>query len=289
MQLQKSGLLEGEPEVVVDNFIKETAYHCTATWHFARMTRAAELIYSLACVISKQSHNFFCSAPNLATYLGYERRQIYRGLQELEDHGFFEVKSRQSFHATVYRVVLHHEWAEKHPGCCATKQAFPWDGEGDELGRKLFALSGGRHRFVEYEIKMLRSSLLSEGIILAEWEDFISRWKPLNNQDRRYAFSRFFDLLKVKHGNPDRMEVLIFRLYEMSGYVFAGGRRSDLGSIARHHSDDEIVERFAGHLADATESSRAVRAFCKEIRTEQVGQLRTVDDPQTAPSLVETP
>ncbi|MGA8540701.1 MAG: helix-turn-helix domain-containing protein, partial [Terriglobales bacterium] len=199
--------------MVDESSISETAYHCTATWHLAQMTRAAEMIYSLACVIAKNSHQFFCSAPNLAQYLGYERRQIYRGLQELEDAGFLELKSRQSFQSSVYSVVLHKDWAEKHPGRCATKQLFPWDGEGDELGRKLYAISGGRHRFLEYQIKLLRKSGIPEELILTEWQDFLGRWKPLNRQDARYFFSRFYDLLKAKNGNPNPLEMLIFQLY----------------------------------------------------------------------------
>jgi len=252
------------------------------------MSRAAELIYSLACVISRDSHQFFCSAPNLAQYFGYERRQIYRGLQQLEDAGLLELKSRQSFQSSVYRVVLHKDWAEKYPGRCATKQALPWDGEGDELGRKMYALSGGRHRFLDYQIKLLRKSGLSEELILAEWQGFIGRWKPLNRQDGRYAFSRFYDVLKAKNGNPKPLEALIFQLYQMSGYVFSGCYKADLSWMARHFSDADIVERFNAHLETSPDTKPAIRAFCDECRQEQVSQLRlAMEERKSGVSLME--
>jgi hypothetical protein len=265
----------------------ETAYHCTATWHLARMTRAAEMIYSLACVISKTSHRFFCSAPNLAQYIGYERRQIYRGLQELEDAGFLELESRQTFQSSVYGVILHKAWAQNHPGRCATKQAFPWDGEGDELGRKMFALSGGRHRFLNHEIQMLRKSGLSEELILTEWQDFIGSWKPLNRQDARYAFSRFYDLLKVKNGNPNPLQTLVFRLYQMSGYVFSGSYKASLSWIASHLSEAEIVGRFNDHLANTPETRRAVRAFCNECLVQTRDLRLRVNEPKSDACVVE--
>lgn len=260
--------------MVDESSISETAYHCTATWHLAQMTRAAEMIYSLACVISKSSHQFFCSAPNLAHYLGYERRQIYRGLQELEDTGFLELISRLSFQSSVYRVVLHKDWAAKHPGRCATKQAFPWAGEGDELGRKLYALSGGRHRFLEYQIKLLRKVGIPEELVLTEWEDFLGRWRPLNRQDARYAFSRFYDLLKAKHGDPNPLEMLIYQLYQISGYFFSGVYKMDLSWMIGRFPEAEIIERFGVHLENGSDTKRAVRSFCDECRQEQVSQFR---------------
>jgi DNA-binding transcriptional ArsR family regulator len=247
---------------------KETAYHCTATWHLARMTKAASLIYSLACVISKDSGQFFCSAPNLAQYLGYERKQIYRGLRELEDAGFLELLRSQSFQSSVYRVVLHKEWAESNPESCASKHKFPWDGEGDELGRKMFAISGGRHRFLTYQIGILRKSGISEAIILEEWQKFTRHWKPLNRQDARYFFSRFYDVLKVRYGNPGPLELLIFHLYQISGYVFSGSYKSSLIWLTRDFSDTEIVERFRDHLRDDFDIPRAIRSFCSELSEE---------------------
>ena len=273
--------------MIEDTFDTETAYHCTATWHLARMTRAAEMIYSLACVMSKTSHRFFCSASNLAQYIGYERRQIYRGLQELEGAGFLELESRQTFQSSVYGVISHKAWAEKYPGRCATKQTFPWDGERAELGRKMFALSGGRHRFLSHEIKILRKSGLSEEFILTEWQDFIGRWKPLNKQDARYAFSRFYDLLKVKNGNPNPLQTLVFRFYQMSGYVFSGSYKASLSWIAGNLSEAEIVDRFNDHLANTSETRRAVRAFCNEC-LEQTRELRLrMNEPKSDTCAVE--
>lgn len=264
-----------------------TAYHCTATWHLARLSRAAEMIYSLACVISKLSHQFFCSAPNLAQYLGYERRQIYRGLQELEDAGFLELKRKQSYQSSVYGVVLHSDWAVSHPGCCATKQAFPWEGEGDELGRRMYALSGGRHRFLEHQIKILRKSGFPEELILEEWANFMAHWKPLNRQDARYFFSRFFyGVLRVKNGSPDRLQALILQLYQTSGYVFSGRYKSDLIWMVDHFSDAEIVDRFRCHFAYEPEVSRAIRAFCAECREEQVSRIRIAREARNTPASV---
>jgi hypothetical protein len=219
--------------------------------------------------------------------LGYERRQIYRSLQELEDAGFLELESSQSFQSSVYGVVSHKAWAQKYPGRCATKQTMPWDGEGDELGRQMYAFSGGRHRFLNHEIKILRKSGLSEEFILTEWQDFIGRWKPLNKQDSRYAFSRFYDLLKVKSGNPNPLQTLVFHLYQMSGYVFSGSYKASLSWIASHLSEAEIVERFNDHLANTPETPRAVRAFCNGC-LEQIRELRLrMNEPKSATSVVE--
>ena len=251
-----------------------TAYHCTATWHLARKIRAAELIYSLACVVSKSSHKFFCSAENLAHYLGYERRQIYRGLQELEDAGFLEIVSRQSFQSCVYQVILHKAWAEKHPDGCAIKQSFPWEGEGDELGRKMYALGGGRYRFMQHEVKTLRRTALPEEFILREWEDFIGRWRPLHKHDAKYAFSRFYDVLKVKRGDSNPFQLLVFQLYELSGYIFSGQYKTELKRMAAEYSPADFVERFKTYLERPCNASFAIRAFCAEYSDERAARLR---------------
>jgi hypothetical protein len=265
---------------------RETAYHCTATWHLARMSKAAGLIYSLACVISKISHQFFCSAPNLAQYLDYERRQIYRALRELETARFLELISSRNFQTNVYRVVLHAEWAEKHPGKCATKQTFVWEAEGDELGRQMYALSGGRYRFREHEVKILRKTGLTEKDILAEWQDFIDRWEPLNPQDEKYPFSRFHDVVKVKMGNSNRLQTLIVQLYQMSGYVFSGAYKADLTSMIQNSPDTEIIDRFNNHLTNQLEVKDAVRKFCEEIRREQIARILHGRNGKTEPRKV---
>ena len=140
---------------------------------------------------------------------------------------------------------------------------------------------------MDYQIKILRQSNLPEEVILSDWTNFIDRWKPQNRQDGRYGFSRFYDVLKAKYGNASPLEALIFRFYEMSGYVFAGEYKSVLSLAMDHLPEEDIVACFEEHLAKPTNSSHAVNTFCEECRLDVKREIRlsrtaiehAIDDP----------
>jgi hypothetical protein len=187
----------------VDQF---SEYHCTAEWHISRMkSRWALAVYNFALRISKESGVFFCSAVGLAEYFGCNERSIRRAYEQLLEAGFFELTGQAPFEANVYKAIPHRVWAERNPGQCVTRLASPWSGECDQLGQKLWVVSGGRARFRPYQIKFLKRLGLSEEEIVSEFEAFWFSHSRSTRADqfksnRRLLIGQFIDLMKEKAG-----------------------------------------------------------------------------------------
>ena len=163
----------------------ESPFHCSAEWHLQRMpSKLAAAVYSWGRKLSYKSGVFSASAENVAIYFGVHRNTAQRTLEELADLGFFELMRIERFAPNVYRVIDHKEWAKKNPGGCVRKATFPWEGEGDVLGRELYAISGQRVRFLPNQVKALRKLGLSDTQIKEEFRRFLdgadyegTRWK----------------------------------------------------------------------------------------------------------------
>jgi len=155
--------------------IIETNFHCGSEWHLSRLdSRAAALVHPFALRISKGSKRFAASATSVAQFFGLHRTTILRAYHELNELGFFELLEYGMFDTNIYRVLNHTEWAKEHPGLCTMKAEFPWTGEGDPLGPRLFAASGCRVKFKEFQIREYRETGLPEDTIVRHFEEFRS-------------------------------------------------------------------------------------------------------------------
>jgi hypothetical protein len=130
-------------------------------------------LYSWACRLSASSGKFFPSIESIANYLGSHRSTVFKALQEHVETGWFEVERNDPGYPVIYRPVDHDEWADENPGCCIEKDVMPWEGEGDPLGIKLYAQSGGRARFLPRQMDGLRKFGLSDGDIHQEFACFL--------------------------------------------------------------------------------------------------------------------
>jgi hypothetical protein len=150
-----------------------TNVHCGSEWHLARLhCPTAALVYPFALRISKNSGKFACSAISIAAFLGAHRTTVLRAFQRLTEIGFFELLEYGKFDSNIYTVVKHRAWAEAHPGRCTEKTVFPWTGEGDPLGQQLYAASGCRVKFKEFQIKEYRRLGLDQAELVALFEEF---------------------------------------------------------------------------------------------------------------------
>jgi hypothetical protein len=166
---------EIEEEPIQDGF----CFHCSPEFHFSQYPLAG-LVYAQAFRISKRTGRFHASLPNLAEYFRVSERTMIRVVKWLVREGFFEVVSKECFHPSVYHVLGHTEWAQKHGGRCATKQTLPWSGEkGDQLGVELWNASGRKLNYRAFQLKALRNTELSDEQILQAFRRFIE------NEDRR--------------------------------------------------------------------------------------------------------
>jgi hypothetical protein len=141
----------------------------------ARLAPVCAPLYFFARRISHKTKIFACSAVNLADFLGYNDRTIRRGLHDLDEIGLFELEEQHLFCPTKYRVVDHKEWAEHHPGRCAIKLEYPWAGEGDPLGQRLWVESAGRVKFAEFQMRNIRKLGLKEAQVLMEFKSYMER------------------------------------------------------------------------------------------------------------------
>lgn len=191
----------------------ETNYHCSIEWHLARLTNFAGLIYSFAYRLSKKSERFHCSTENLAEYFGVSRSKVSRAIQQLRAAGFFQLIVEEYFRPNVYKVLSHKEWAEDNPDRCAEKISFPWSSEkGDELGARIYNLSGGRVKMAPYKLAALRKTGLSDETIGHTFEKFvqgeINRRESGNWQGRWSAVSyKFLRYLKGELTQEDLLRL----------------------------------------------------------------------------------
>jgi hypothetical protein len=124
-------------------------------------------------MLARKTGVFSASAEHVAPYCAVERKTVLRALDELRDAGWFELQRSEPFKPNVYRIVEHKEWAKRHPGQCVVKDVMPWDGEGDALGRQLFAISGQRVTFFPNQATGLRALGFSDERIIEAFRTFI--------------------------------------------------------------------------------------------------------------------
>jgi len=171
---------KGDPAVTTGG-----RFFCSAEWHLQQMkSRLASSLYNWARRLSKQSRVFSASAEHVAEYFGVNRKTALSALEELAENGFFIIDRSERFKPNVYRVISHNEWAKRNPSRCVEKIAFPWDGEGDPLGRQLYAISGGRVKFWPLQMNGLRNMGFPDEQIIEHFRTFIDeasytekRWK----------------------------------------------------------------------------------------------------------------
>jgi hypothetical protein len=153
------------PEDSVRQRMEDSPFFCSEYFHLAELSPVCALIYGLAYRISKSSRmrdrggpkgTLHCSAESLAIYFDRHVATVRSSLKELVKLGFFELLNAGKFRPNVYRVLSHDEWAEKHPGRCATKLTFPYSAESDELGQALWNISGGLVTFKAFQVRNLR-------------------------------------------------------------------------------------------------------------------------------------
>jgi hypothetical protein len=81
---------------------------------------------------------------------------------------------QEHFRPNVYKVISHTEWAAANPGQCAEKIVFPWSSEkGDQLGVRLYNLSGSRITMAPHKLAALRKTGLNDDAIVNAFERFM--------------------------------------------------------------------------------------------------------------------
>ena len=162
----------------------------------------AATLYSWGRRLSAKSNCFFPSVNSVATYFGRDRTTVLRALQELVQQGWSEIVQREPGKPVVYRFLDHDEWARTHPGCCLQKDAMTWEGDGDRLGRALFAASGGQAKFLPNQMNGLRTSGLEDDEIARGFRVFLDRnpqagraWKGVYYRFRTHLLRLADDLL----------------------------------------------------------------------------------------------
>jgi hypothetical protein len=138
-------------------------FHCSAEWHLQDMgSRLTSPLYSWARRLSAKSESFFPSVESIAIHFVRDRSTVFRALGELVKEGWAEIIQREPGKPVTYRFITHKEWAQNNPDCCTKKDVMPWDGQGDPLGQRLYAASGGQAKFLPGQMTGLRKSGLSD-------------------------------------------------------------------------------------------------------------------------------
>jgi hypothetical protein len=184
------------------------SFECSEQFHLAELSPVCALIYGLAYRLTKGGEMpFFPSAGNIAQYINRSPHQVRRGLKELEQYGFLLLEESGRFRPNRYQVVSHKEWATLNQGRCCRKIEFPFSEDGDPLGQKLWAVSGGQVKFQSFQIQNLRTLEATDEEIIEEFQKF---WDDRGQNLSPSKVSPFFYMLvKSKFGAkplPDEAE-----------------------------------------------------------------------------------
>jgi hypothetical protein len=156
----------------------------------AEICKAAVLIYSWALRLSFESESFTASPRQAGKHFKIPKRTCRYAYEQLEALGFFVVKARgRDFgESNTYKVLNHDQWAAlpQNQGKCVVKMEYPWTPEADALGRTLYALSGCRIRFRDFQIGKWYRTL---GLTDAEIADTFKIWFP-RHQAEQEAITR---------------------------------------------------------------------------------------------------
>ncbi len=182
-------------------------YHCSPEWHLERLRDGegnrvpfAALLYPWALRISKKSQRFHASAEGIAEHFGRSIWTVIRALEALVAAGFFILIAKEKFRPSVYQVISHADWAQQHPGQCVVKEKMPWSDEpGDDLGKRLWNISGGKLKYQPYQLAALRGTGLDDLDITEAFTEFVAhenarrkahnwlgRWKSVPHRFLRY-------------------------------------------------------------------------------------------------------
>jgi hypothetical protein len=277
----------------------ETAFHCDTCWHLPGL---AFRIYELACKVGYRNKNkFWAILKNLAVYFNVSESTIKRELKILKELGFFEVLDEGPFIPTVYRVLSHKEYAEKHPGQCCQKEALPWTDDPlvDPLAQQFYAISGGKIKFRTNDMKGLRKLGFTDEELLREFRNFFDQKWPGGYTGKRYStmFSgRFVRHLKDQLGKLPTHELrgrakalreakeeqeaatnnLAGELYAIGGPAFSGKALRGLKELQTSFSDEEITRAWDQFIRDEGDSFEFLwpmkfadgggRIICKALR-----------------------
>lgn len=187
------------PDQGIDRLQRFYAFECSEQFHLAELSPVCALIYGLAYRLTKGGElPFFPSAFNIGQYINRSPHQVRRGLKKLEEYGFLVLEDARKFRPNQYRVITHNVWAKLHPGRCCTKMEYSYTEDGDPLGQKLWALSGGRISFQSFQIRNLRALEATDEEIAQEFEKF---WNERGNTLKPSDVSPYFyTITKTKYG-----------------------------------------------------------------------------------------
>jgi hypothetical protein len=166
-------------------------FHCSFEWHLQDMgSRLAAPLYSWGGRLSRKSESFFPSVESIAIHFGRDRTTVFRALQELAREGWAEIVQREPGKPVTYRFITHKEWSRNHPDCCPKKDVMPWDGQGDPLGKQLYAASGGLAKFFPGQMTGLRKYDLPDDQIAMEFRAFLDQ-NPQKGADWKRVYYPF--------------------------------------------------------------------------------------------------
>jgi len=153
---------------------KELRFHCSIEWHLISLGATAIAVYNLAYRVAKKSGVFSGSTVEVGKYFGARRQTIGDAFAQLEALGFVEeiTNGKSDGESNTYRVLSHKEWAAKHPGQCCEKVEFPFGH--DELGKQLYAASGGKVMFRDFQMANYKKTGQTDEQIVQRWKDFLA-------------------------------------------------------------------------------------------------------------------
>jgi hypothetical protein len=153
------------------SYSESSPFYCSAEYHLARMSRMAATLHPWALRLAGDNRWFSASAPNAAKYLNSNHKSIRTAIKDLVRAGFFELVEQGTDKPSIYRVLNHKDWAEKHPGLCVQKTTYIWDGEGDKIAQWISARTAFKVKLQEFQVRQLRKTGLSDEAILELFDE----------------------------------------------------------------------------------------------------------------------
>jgi len=147
-----------------ESFPKSKPFHCSAAWHLWKSGACLAIYNLIGAITLNGEREFFGSKENVAAYFGMNYEATRRVFKTLVKLGFLE-----SLGAKKYRYILHDKWSETH-GPCAKRELFPWQESANPFVGKIWGISGGKIRLVEWKVEQFYKHIGDEELFIKEFQ-----------------------------------------------------------------------------------------------------------------------
>lgn len=146
------------------SYPKNKPFKCCAAWHLQRSNLCLAIYVFLGGLTNGGENTFFSSIMQVAAYFGRDYETVRRAFKVLRKMGFLEMDAEDN-----YRYIPHDAMVAKNPGKCTKRELLPWQECTNPFVGKIWSISGGKIRLVEWQINLFEKFIGNEELFINEF------------------------------------------------------------------------------------------------------------------------